>query len=593
MLGWVGGGGGGYAPPPTDKVLNDISQEFKYEEIQYATSNFSSSNRLGEGSYGTVFRGVLKDGTEVAIKALSQPKEGGFKEEVQVLSKFRHPNLVILLGFARGPRKERYLVYEFLSGGDLHARLEKDRDFNWERRLNVALDAALGLSHLHGSNPQVFHRDVKTQNILLDKNGSAKVADFGLALLAENNKHSMKVHETSGTIGYADPNYIRSGVVTEKSEVYSAGMVILEILTGRPPALQHPSGKIAYQFEHVKDLADVVAMLDRRANFPIRLVERVGNLALSAIHKEEHRRPTFVQIVTDLRTWLRDKSLHGAMMPAQVHGHNASSSSSSYVQRAGIQGPLDKNRISQIGGGGATEAYNAIRAAQGYGHQSAIYPNQQPARESHQPHHPSRESHQSHQVSDHWRRAQQAVGVGQGHAKDRLAQLDITGNGNFGQQQQQRQSHRGPGQGGEQQSHHADRRSTEGERERRLLEVVGAADRSGVAPRQPPQQASQQSNASQQARRQEDRRPDARRQEAQISGERRQQGVHPTPDRKAPAPKANAEPPQEALPPPKTASKEEMIQILKGFGYSDSQANEASKRCSSVEAAVEFLLQNS
>lgn len=299
----------GARPPPTDAVLNRISQEFLYEDLASATSNFSASCRLGEGTYGTVFRGTLRDGTEVAIKLLSSPKEGGFREEVEVLSKFRHPNLVILMGFARNGR-ERYLVYELLPGGDVNHRLNNDAGFTWRQRLNVILDAALGLSHLHGSRPQVFHRDVKTQNILMDRNGTGKVADFGLACLAQPNQDRMQVSQTSGTIGYADPLYIRTGVVTEKSEVYSLGMVLLEVLTGRPPALQHPSGRIEYQFEHLNgELRKLFAMVDRRGQWPEIMIQRVGQLALQCTCAEEAFRPTFVEIVTQLRAWLRDETL--------------------------------------------------------------------------------------------------------------------------------------------------------------------------------------------------------------------------------------------------------------------------------------------
>jgi len=266
--------------PPTDAVLNRIAQEFLYEDLVVATGSFQASSRLGEGSYGAVFHGVLRDGTEVAIKALASPKEGGFREEVEVLSRFRHPNLVTLMGFARNGR-ERYLVYELLPGGDVNSRLNKDSSFTWKPRLDVVLDASLGLSHLHCSRPQVFHRDVKTQNILMDKNGTGKVADFGLACLAQPNQDKMAVAETSGTIGYADPLYIRTGVVTEKSEVYSLGMVILEVLTGRPPALQHPSGRIEYQFDHLNgELERLLPMLDPRGKWPGELAKRLGGLAL-------------------------------------------------------------------------------------------------------------------------------------------------------------------------------------------------------------------------------------------------------------------------------------------------------------------------
>jgi len=330
----------GWRPLPTDAVLNRISQEFLYEDLVAATNNFSASCRLGEGTYGAVFRGGLKDGTEVAIKVLANPKEGGFREEVEVLSKFRHPNLVILMGFARNGR-ERYLVYELLPGGDLNGRLNKDATFTWQQRLNVALDSSLGLSHLHGSRPQVFHRDIKTQNILMDKNGTGKVADFGLACLAQPNQNSLAVSQTSGTIGYADPLYIRTGVVTEKSEVYSMGMVLLEVLTGRPPALQHPNGRIEYQFEHLNgDIRRLAAMVDRRGQWPPVMIERVGGMALQCTCEQEAFRPTFVDIVKQLRAWLRDPppvappAPAPAPAPAQVH-----SSSGGYGAHPAPQAP--------------------------------------------------------------------------------------------------------------------------------------------------------------------------------------------------------------------------------------------------------------
>mmetsp|Transcript_25428 Transcript_25428/g.58557 ORF Transcript_25428/g.58557 Transcript_25428/m.58557 type:complete len:602 (-) Transcript_25428:78-1883(-) len=298
--------------PPTDAVLNSISQEFPYRDVQEATCGFSSSRKLGAGTYGTVFRGTLRDGTEVAVKLLEQPKEGGFREEVEVLSRFRHPNLVILLGFARNMR-ERYLIYEFLQGGDVHSKMEKDSaSFQWKPRLSVSLDAALGLSHLHNSRPQVFHRDVKSMNILMDKNGTGKVADFGLACLAQPHQHSMLVSQAAGTIGYADPNYIKSGVMTERSEIYSFGMVLLEVLTGRPPALQHPNGSVVMQFDHVRgDMRQVMAMLDPRAKWPSGVVDQVGDLALRCIHESDHYRPIFVDVVTRLRKILQDERLHG------------------------------------------------------------------------------------------------------------------------------------------------------------------------------------------------------------------------------------------------------------------------------------------
>ena len=150
----------------TDSCLQAVSLELKYRDLEHCSLKWQRC--LGEGGFGSVYAGQLRDGTEVAIKRLSHPKEGGFREEVEVLSRFRHPNLVILLGFARNGH-ERYLVYEMMHGGDVAQRLEKYRPwgtFTWRPRLSVSLDAALGLSYLHNSSPRVFHRDVKSSNIL-------------------------------------------------------------------------------------------------------------------------------------------------------------------------------------------------------------------------------------------------------------------------------------------------------------------------------------------------------------------------------------------------------------------------------------------
>ena len=287
--------------PPTDANLNSISLEYPYDEIVRATKNFAPSYLLGRGSYGAVFRGVLKDGTEVAIKVLNNPKDSGFKEEVLVLSKFRHPNLVILMGFSRNGR-DRYLVYELLPGGDLCSRLQKDLGFDWRKRMNACLDAALGLSHLHNASPKVFHRDIKTQNILLDRNGSAKMADFGLALLVAP-RAGVKVEQCSGTLGYADPLYISSSVVTERSEVYSLGMVLLEVLTAKPPAIQNPAnGQVQYVYNHLRgEPRNVMSMIQWRAGWPPEVAQRVAKLALACIDKTESQRPVFIDVVARLR----------------------------------------------------------------------------------------------------------------------------------------------------------------------------------------------------------------------------------------------------------------------------------------------------
>eukprot|EP00440_Ansanella_granifera_P054883 gb/GFBE01059495.1/.p1 GENE.gb/GFBE01059495.1/~~gb/GFBE01059495.1/.p1 ORF type:complete len:912 (+),score=193.57 gb/GFBE01059495.1/:1-2736(+) len=294
-----------------DATLNQISLEYSHSELQQATRNFHDSHRLGYGSFGGVFKGIQRDGTEVAIKVLDVPEEAGFEEEVRVLSKFRHPNLVILMGFAKnGP--QRFLVYELLAGGDLFKRLQKcaveNVPFTWKQRVSAAFDAACGLSHLHNATPKVFHRDIKCPNILLDRNGTAKMADFGLACCSHAKEQ--KVEQAAGTVGYACPHYVNRGVVTEGSEVYSFGIVLLELLTAAQPAYlaQAPDGSEQYQFlvTHLaNDVRIAVQMADAKAQYPSEIATELASLGLRCTEYVEELRPHFAEVVGVLRT-LRD-----------------------------------------------------------------------------------------------------------------------------------------------------------------------------------------------------------------------------------------------------------------------------------------------
>merc|ERR1740121_837071 len=188
--------------------LTDISLEYAYQDLYDATSGFCKESRLGAGAAGAVYRGTLKSQTQVAIKVLlANGGMNGFEDEVRVLSRFRHPNLVTLLGWGQSTNeKEKYLIYELLEGGDVGNKLEKARDgrapFPWPQRLRVALDSACGLSHMMNSTPKAFHRDIKPANILLDAGGGAKMADFGLAGTIRDNTKQLMVENISGTPGY-------------------------------------------------------------------------------------------------------------------------------------------------------------------------------------------------------------------------------------------------------------------------------------------------------------------------------------------------------------------------------------------------------
>eukprot|EP00922_Rhytidocystis_sp_ex-Travisia-forbesii_P053938 GHVS01080057.1.p1 GENE.GHVS01080057.1~~GHVS01080057.1.p1 ORF type:complete len:915 (+),score=193.56 GHVS01080057.1:201-2945(+) len=283
----------------TDSCLNAISLEYAFDDLSESTDSFSAAVRLGQGAYGSVYKGLLKDGTEIAIKVLNAPKEAGFEEEVKVLSKFRHPNLVILMGFARHG-KSRMLVYEMLSGGDVGTRLVHGPVLYWRERLSIALDAACGLSHLHNSVPKVFHRDIKSANILLDRNGSAKMSDFGLACLTTDCNYTVK--QTSGTVGYADPNYIASSVVNGKTEMYSFGMVLVELLTGRPPAVQNDDGSISYIISYIGNTTTgLVKLVDKSADFPPWVQEQLAALIFKCITEDDSDRPDSRTMVQQLR----------------------------------------------------------------------------------------------------------------------------------------------------------------------------------------------------------------------------------------------------------------------------------------------------
>jgi len=293
--------------PKSDSHLNDVSIEYPENDIRDATSNFDPKELLGSGTFGSVYKGIMGDGTEVAIKVLQVPEEAGFEEEVKVLSRFRHPNLVILMGFSRHiDTGGRSLIYEYLAGGDVSKRLQRSRQhpesFEWNARLSAVIDAACGLSHLHNMTPRAFHRDIKAPNVLLDRNGTAKMADFGLSCVSSSSHY--KVAQASGTVGYACPEYIRSGIITEGSEVHSYGMLVLEILTGAPPAVARPDkpNEFCYLVGHIQgSSAKVMQMLDPTGHFPVTLAQTLTEFAFRCTCQNPADRPLFRQIVIELR----------------------------------------------------------------------------------------------------------------------------------------------------------------------------------------------------------------------------------------------------------------------------------------------------
>ncbi|KAL1803484.1 hypothetical protein DCAR_0935185 [Daucus carota subsp. sativus] len=210
--------------------------------LRNVTNNFSQDNILGKGGFGTVYSGELHDGTKIAVKrmesgVMSEKGLDEFKSEIAVLTKVRHRNLVVLLGYCLDGN-ERLLVYEYMPQGTLSRYLfsweeEGLKPLEWTKRLTIALDVARGVEYLHGLAQQSFiHRDLKPSNILLGDDMRAKVADFGLVRLAPDGKASL-VTRLAGTFGYLAPEYAVTGRVTTKIDVFSFGVILMELITGR------------------------------------------------------------------------------------------------------------------------------------------------------------------------------------------------------------------------------------------------------------------------------------------------------------------------------------------------------------------------
>jgi len=291
---------------------------YSYDDLQVATNDFHKEHIIGSGATGTVYRGVLRGATDVAIKVLQSKEDAcSFDEELKALTWIRHPNIVALLGYGEN-QGWKYLVYELLKGGSVARRLWRCRQirlcgaqsapkesFSWQQRLRVACDASCGLSYMVNSEPQAFHRDIKPSNILIDEHGTAKLSDFGLVGIAAN-QSTFVVEYISGTPGYICPVYFETGEVTEASEVFSFGVVLLELLVNKDAAALGLDGGITYplsqalRYTHAGAYKRVVACLDSKAEWPPAIAGAVSVLALACV-ADSRQRLLFVQIVQELR----------------------------------------------------------------------------------------------------------------------------------------------------------------------------------------------------------------------------------------------------------------------------------------------------
>ncbi|KAL8144278.1 hypothetical protein V2J09_017310 [Rumex salicifolius] len=293
------------------KITTPNLKIFTLAELKSATKNFRADTVLGEGGFGKVFKGWIDQttmapskygvGMAVAVKKCSSESTQGIKEwktEVNFLGKFSHPNLVRLIGYCC-EENDLLLVYEYLQKGSLE---KTDEPPPWGTRIRIAMDAARGLDFLHTTENTVIYRDFKAANILLDENYGAKLSDFGLARLGPSNGKSHVTTQAVGTYGYAAPEYIATGHLYVKSDVYGFGVVLLEMLTGlraydmNRPTAQH--NLVDWYKPILQDRAKVKKIIDpRMEEYPPEGVQKLVQLVLRCLENDPKSRPSMADVV--------------------------------------------------------------------------------------------------------------------------------------------------------------------------------------------------------------------------------------------------------------------------------------------------------
>ncbi|XP_062073081.1 probable LRR receptor-like serine/threonine-protein kinase At1g06840 [Humulus lupulus] len=334
----------------TQKALShfDGVKGFSYAELEIATENFNITSQVGQGGYGKVYKGILADGTVVAVKRAQQGSLQGEREfftEIELLSRVHHRNLVSLVGFCE-EEEEQMLVYEFMANGSLYSLLSARfrSSLTFAKRMQIALDSAKGILYLHSeADPPIIHRDIKSNNILLDSKFTAKVSDFGISKLApvldgkgETSGHVSTV--VKGTPGYLDPDYFLTHKLTEKSDVYSIGIVFLELLTGMPP-ISH-GRNIVREVNSACQSGNMTSMIDRdMGSYNFECVKKFMQLALKCCEEEAKGRPTMLEVVREL------ENLCSILSQSETNHSDLNASSSSALAGFGPTSSLyyDKN----------------------------------------------------------------------------------------------------------------------------------------------------------------------------------------------------------------------------------------------------------
>ncbi|XP_061989754.1 LEAF RUST 10 DISEASE-RESISTANCE LOCUS RECEPTOR-LIKE PROTEIN KINASE-like 1.1 isoform X1 [Rosa rugosa] len=286
---------------------------FAYSELDEATNHFDSKKELGDGGFGTVYHGKLKDGREVAVKRLHEhnyKREEQFMNEIEIITRLHHKNLVTLYGCTSRRSRELLLVYEYIPNGTvsdhLHGDLAHRGLLTWPIHMSIAIETANALSYLHASD--ILHRDVKTSNILLDNNLCVKVADFGLSRIFPLDITHVST-APQGTPGYVDPQYHHCYQLTSKSDVYSFGVVLIELITSMPAVdITRQRDEINLSNLAVNKIRKGLynELLDSSLGFESdnevkRMTIAVAELAFQCLQQDNNMRPTICEVLETLK----------------------------------------------------------------------------------------------------------------------------------------------------------------------------------------------------------------------------------------------------------------------------------------------------
>lgn len=291
---------------------------FSLKELHAATNNFNYDNKLGEGGFGSVYWGQLWDGSQIAVKRLkvySNKAEMEFAVEVEILARVRHKNLLSLRGYcAEG--QERLIVYDYMPNlsllSHLHGQHSSESHLDWPRRMSIAIGSAEGIVYLHHqATPHIIHRDVKASNVLLDSDFKAQVADFGFAKLIPDGATHVTTR-VKGTLGYLAPEYAMLGKASESCDVYSFGILLLELASGKKPiekinsTTRRSITEWALPLACEKKFSEIVDP-KLKGEYVEEELKRVVIVGLTCARNQPEKRPTMIEVVELLKGEMKEK----------------------------------------------------------------------------------------------------------------------------------------------------------------------------------------------------------------------------------------------------------------------------------------------